>query len=210
VDCGGSCAPCPAGDACNVNADCQTGYCAGGTCAAAPCVTFRRDLGSAVQNQTILALTPDSNFGASPLMQAGIQRGTEQYALVRFGIGAIPASARVTSAEVKLRENWTNGPGMTINVHRITTAWSEPTVTYNNFGNAFDASIATSFLSGDGTTLDTFALPTSLVQAWVSGTAPNDGFLLETQTGRIDFNTSEAGGGAGSEPELDVCYIPGG
>ena len=37
IDCGGSCAPCPGGGTCRMRADCQTGGCAVGRCAAPTC-----------------------------------------------------------------------------------------------------------------------------------------------------------------------------
>jgi sugar lactone lactonase YvrE len=206
VDCGGSCAPCATGQGCNVGADCQSGLCVAGTCSTATCVTLRTDLGDSVQNQTILASMPSTNLGTYDQMQAGTSHGSAQYALLQFDLGSIPSNAAVTSAQVKLREAGSTAPGTPVRVHRITAAWSEPTVTYQSFGNAFDPTVEATFPSGNGTSLDTFALPTDLVQAWVAGTTPNDGILLESAIGHTDWNTREAGGGAGSEPEIDVCY----
>jgi hypothetical protein len=42
VDCGGTCPPCPLGDTCQSNADCQSSVCTGGTCRAS-CTDMTRD-----------------------------------------------------------------------------------------------------------------------------------------------------------------------
>jgi len=43
IDCGGSCGKCSLGRACDSDADCDNGQCAGGTCEPLPCENGRRD-----------------------------------------------------------------------------------------------------------------------------------------------------------------------
>ena len=64
----------------------------------------------------------------------------------------------------------------TVDVHEVTAAWDESTVTWNSLGSSFSAVPTQSFdessFSAGITTFD--ALP--IVQEWVDG--PNDGLLL--------------------------------
>lgn len=92
----------------------------------------------------------------------------------------------------------------TVNAHRITDDWIEMGVTFNNFGGAFDASVAGAFtIDGIGWR---YAEVTGLVQAWLDGVHPNFGFLLDQESmfPRSIFYAREFGV---IQPTLEVCYM---
>jgi hypothetical protein len=105
----------------------------------------------------------------------------------------------------------------TVNVHRATAPWSEGTVSWQSFAGAFDPTVAASFSSGPAQAWQNVGqavpLPVSfhlesLVQAWLDGTSPNDGILLE-QTPNLTDNTVYRTGEwstASQRPRLDVCW----
>lgn len=64
-----------------------------------------------------------------------------------------------------------------VNVHRVTAPWEENTVTWNSFAASYDPTIETTFyVSGSGS----YAVDiTGVVRAWLDGSVPNYGILLE-------------------------------
>lgn len=90
-----------------------------------------------------------------------------------------------------------------VNVHRITAAWAESSVTWNSFAGSYDSTIVGSFENADGwQSVDV----TSLVQAWVNGTTPNYGLLLEQNgTPYTTYNSSEYSD-VSLRPKLEICY----
>ncbi|MFT3774257.1 MAG: DNRLRE domain-containing protein [Minicystis sp.] len=182
----------------------------------AVCKVFRRDLGTVVEDQMIAGGTKaDRQWGPNIYALTGDVNGESRHALFKFDLSALPAGALVTSADVRIRV-FANPvqptPLATIRAHRITANWSESTVTYNTFKNAFAPQVNASFSNGAGGIVAQFSL-TPLVQSWVNGTYPNYGFLLEqTQVSgqSTNFKTSESTGGHDEKPEMTVCYtIPG-
>jgi hypothetical protein len=185
------------------------------------CVTVRRDLGGNVADTMIGSGTKATrNWGGATewLALTGMVSGETREALFRFDLSAIPSGAAIASANVKIAEF--NNPQVptalaTIRAHRITAGWSEGTVTWSSFQQAFSANVEASFSNGGGTTMAQFSLK-SLVQSWVDGTYPNYGFLLE-QTSVNGQTTSFQGseppqttGVSTQKPELSICYtIPG-
>ncbi|MEJ2599771.1 MAG: DNRLRE domain-containing protein, partial [Anaerolineales bacterium] len=93
----------------------------------------------------------------------------------------IPFGATITSATLSI---YTNSPiDTTVNVHRITTSWTELGVTWANFAASYDPAIAGTLpVSAAGWHSTDI---TALVQDWVNGTDPNYGVLLEQ--GRTNF-----------------------
>jgi len=92
----------------------------------------------------------------------------------------------------------------TIAVHRITSAWSESAVTWQSFGGAFDSTSEISFSNTSSTMI--FDAST-LVSAWVHGTATNNGLLLvdPALTYSTQYRSSEDATGS-FRPKLDICY----
>lgn len=91
----------------------------------------------------------------------------------------------------------------TVNVHRITADWGEMTVTWNNFGGAFDANVEGSFNGGSSGwhTVDV----TDLVKSWMDGTYDNYGLLLDQAVKnypRVMYSAREGD----YPPYLEICY----
>jgi hypothetical protein len=185
------------------------------------CATVRRDLGGNVADTMIGNGTKaNRNWGASTdwVANTGMLSGEVRQALFRFDLSAIPAGAAIASANVKLGEY--NNPQMptaaaTIRAHRITAGWTESTVTWNSFQQAYASNVEASFSNGSGLVNPQFSLK-SLVQSWVDGTYPNYGFLLEQAP--VNGQTTSFEGSEQplapvtnpQKPEITVCYtIPG-
>ena len=92
-----------------------------------------------------------------------------------------------------------------VRIHRITAPWSEDAVTWNSFAASYDADVEAD-LTWIGP-YDMSADLTGLVQAWVDGTAPNHGFLVEEEpTGRTSYRSSDHPLQE-DRPWLEVCYF---
>ncbi len=146
----------------------------------------------------------DSNFeDAAGINIDGNDGGFVNQGLTQFqdifgnGPGQIPTDATITNATLELA---IFDPGSDVNVHRVLGAWSESTVTWNNFqlgGNT------TPGIQGDGmeatAALQTFrglGNPRSIdvtadLQAWIGGEANNGWAFTPTGSGGVTWDTSE-------------------
>ena len=118
----------------------------------------------------------------------------------------MPEGATLESATFFI--NVVNPSGQAVNIHRITSDWDEMTVTWNNFGEAFDASIEGTFMADavDWRSVDI----TALVQSWMDGSQMNYGMLLDQEI--IDYPrgiyySSEA---SSNPPYMELCYTDAG
>ncbi len=115
---------------------------------------------------------------------------------------SLPAGATVTKATLSL--NVSTFESVTVNIHRITADWTETGVTWLNFGESFDPAVVSSFnLAGPGWYS---ADVTPLVQAWVGGTSPNYGLLLEQGLTPYSIYTSSDDVDVTKRPKLEICY----
>jgi hypothetical protein len=94
--------------------------------------------------------------------------------------------------------------GQSVNVHAVTSAWVESTVTWGNFAGAYAPGVVGSFMAdGIGWRM---ADITSLVQAWMDGTMPNFGLLLEQgDSTRTTYYSSEEIS-ITQRPRFEICY----
>ncbi len=93
----------------------------------------------------------------------------------------------------------------TVNVHRVTSAWDEGAVTWNNFGGAYDAAIEDSFEcdANDWRSVDLSAT----VMGWISGDYTDYGVLLDQEIipyPRGIYHSREA---YINEPYLMITYM---
>lgn len=171
------------------------------------CLSIQRGVFGAVADSYISPGEPhNTSAGAYVNLYTGYHSSGQKQSLISFDLSPLPEGATVLSASMQIGVIYSSMPGI-INVHRITAPWSEPTVTYASFGNAFDPAILASFAVVPNTNTFQSIDLTDQVQDWSDGTTDNDGILIEESgTNRHSFRSSESGN-VGLRPKLDVCYV---
>jgi hypothetical protein len=208
--------PCSDGHACTQGDTCQGGACASGTLvttgACTPvCVTVQRGVSGEVEDALLASNWPATNWGSSQSLVSGSVPPGERQALLRFDLSAIPSDAIVLSAEATL--NVLLYGGAPVRAHVVTAPWSEGAVTWDSFNGAYLPAVAATFPAA-ANAFPHPPVPTStdvaaLVQAWLNGSVPNDGLLLERDlTGSTVFCSSEFTTPS-ERPKLSTCYVPG-
>jgi hypothetical protein len=177
------------------------------------CVTIERGLFGDVADALINSGTgtdgsQDASYGSSNSLTASVSPSGQRQALLRFDLSSIPGGATISSATATLDVLLYGGAP--VRAHRATAPWSESTVTWASFAEAYLPQVEAIFPAVNGSLpggTPTTADLTAIVQAWVSGAAPNDGLLLERDLGSTVFASSEYL--QASRPKLDVCYTLG-
>jgi hypothetical protein len=173
------------------------------------CVTIQRGTLGTVEDAHV-ADDPGKygkNYGTSQGFSAGtVAPGSTRQALLQFDLSSIPPGSTISSATATLSV-LLNGGG-SVDVHQVTAPWSEATVTYNNFNDAYDPAVAAVIpgaTAGNTTSVDL----TSLVTSWYDGSAPNYGVLLDETGGGLTTYTAGEHAVPSMRPALDVCYTTG-
>ncbi|HEY6557980.1 MAG TPA: DNRLRE domain-containing protein [Polyangiaceae bacterium] len=126
-----------------------------------------------IQDARIQAGSPTANFGSAQLW---INTEAGHYSLVEFDTSVLPADAQIQSAELVLRFTGHYAGERSVEVGRVTTDWSETTVTWNTQPTiTWGGPQAT--VSGEAAADIRFNVK-SIVSAWQAGSAPNEGFAL--------------------------------
>jgi hypothetical protein len=172
-------------------------------------LVIQRGVHGAVADAYIWAAEPDGSFNYDTLYTGMYEAGIKQ-SLIRFDLQEIPRNAQVQRAILHILFLGSDGP-RPVRVHRITREWAEERVTWDSFASQFDREeVWAGFESGAvgwrGADI------TGLVQAWVSGSQPNFGLLLDDLDGKTAdqherYLSSEAEG-VEMRPWLEVCYKP--
>lgn len=162
------------------------------------------------QDTYVASGKPTTNYGNSTAVLADGADGTNGrlIGLMEWNVSSIPSAATVTNATVSLRvSNLSKG---TYNLYAVNTAWTEGGATWNSVNPLTNQGIMIgSFLpSATGSyTVQLNSAGISLVQGWVNGSAPNNGFMIVdngTSDG-VDLRSSEYGTQA-QRPKLTVTY----
>ncbi|MFO0759004.1 MAG: DNRLRE domain-containing protein, partial [Byssovorax sp.] len=167
------------------------------------CINLQRGT-SKVFDTFVSSEKPSNNYGGNTAALVGQAAGGVDrfYALFKFDTSPIPANATITSANVALFQVAAT-PG-TWNAHLITAPWTEATVTWNSFGSAFNL---TTFKSVSTATQAVVFSVTPQLQAWVSGTLPNHGFLIEMPgAAQTKIKSAEWPIANAARPYLAACY----
>jgi hypothetical protein len=177
---------------------------------------------ASAQAQTTLTLAPShdayvndsaptNNFNTSILVVGGSASEFRPLyrTYLRFNFGAIPASAVVTSAQLRLSVQAAEGSStMSVEVRRALATWTATTIVWNT-QPASSSAVATVNVSPTlgGTAVFNFA---SLVQGWVNGSTTNNGLVLqaasEVTTGQTRTFASNNHLTASLRPQLVVTY----
>ncbi|HIC89642.1 MAG TPA: DNRLRE domain-containing protein, partial [Anaerolineae bacterium] len=169
------------------------------------CVTIQRGTQGSVADAYIWATNPNYNGGTSNTLYTGLVGNGEKRSLLQFDLGVIPGGATIDSAAFYIYLLTSNHE--IVRVHRITAAWTETGVTWNNFGDSFAPGTEGYFVS-ESTDFHQ-ADVTQLVRAWVNGTYDNYGLLLEENLNDYDSYRSSEYSSVQYRPKLEVCYHEG-
>ena len=168
------------------------------------CVTIRRGTAGNVYDTFLSGDAPNYAPGAeSSIWMGASSGGSLNRALFGFDLSPVPAGATVTHARFNLTVSY-NESSDPVFLNRVMVPWSEGTADTANFP----------FLTGvDQTSLSTFSGwgqksmdITPLVAAWVNGSTPNYGIMLqEAPSGSHLAWSSESS--VSNRPYLQVCYL---
>ncbi len=173
--------------------------------------------------------SPTANSGTTTSTDVQARTGQNRRVHLAFNTTlcspAIPATATVTDARLDLFVTSIAAACRTVDVFRVTTTWAETTITWNNqpFGTTVNnpptaqrtafTTIGAAPCTYTATNQYVTWTVTTDVAAWVSGTAPNHGWMLRDDaevsgTTRLTrFATSEANNAARA-PRLVITYRP--
>ena len=154
-----------------------------------------------------------TNFGAAASLHVRTQNGNKnKRTFVKHDLAScgIPASARVTTATLKLYLATAPAATRTYDLARVSAAWGEGTITWTNQPAVGAVSTSTATGTTSGVTLQWNV--TSDVQAWVSGTANNGFRIADSSEGQNparegQFDSRE-GATPSQRPNLLVSYYP--
>lgn len=171
------------------------------------CVVIQRGVAGDIVDTQIAANRPGENDGAMPVANVGVSGGGERRALLRADLSSIPSPARIESATLTL---WQSNTGRAVvRAHEISAAWDENTATWSSVAGMFAPEVAAAADNRGPTYEGPIALDlTAPVQAWVMGTRPNHGILLEQDAGSATRIRTGKAGHTSHRPRLDVCYTP--
>ncbi len=152
----------------------------------------------------------NGNYGSDTSIYVQARNLQARRLLVQFDLSSIPLNSTINSATLELYATSTTGSN-TIELHRITSSWSEGSVTWES-QPSFDSS-ATSTLSGINSTGWKVWDVKSLIEGYLSGTFTNCGFLLksQTETGAQLISTtfaSRENSNTSQRPVLRINYTP--
>jgi len=174
--------------------------------------------------------TPTSNFGTTAALTLTSSGSANGRAYIRFDLvacsPAIPASATIRLATLRLYLSAASAACRTLDIFRVTTAWTETGLTWNNqpFGislnNPPTASRSDSFDAGtpvgcENRTAGTYAVGATVttdVAAFVGGSATNLGWMIRDDaegsgTARTTTFSAKQLGTLAQAPQLVVTYV---
>lgn len=114
----------------------------------------------------------------------------------------IPEGSEIDQAIFSVYVDWAKF--QTVNLHRITADWGESSVTWNSFMGNFDMSVVGSFSTDTSGWHSVVVTP--LVQAWVDGTDPNYGILMEQGLTPYTTYRSSENVTVPPRPKLEIWY----
>lgn len=153
-----------------------------------------------------------SNFGTSTTLDVQSAALSNRRTLLRFDVAScsMASNASVRTATLTLYLYDAPTGDRTYQVHRVTAAWTETGVTWNN-QPAVAGSATTTFTTGTTDNVSKAFSVLADVQAFVAGTQTNNGWRLRDQTesnsGLGRFRSDEFGT-VSQRPKLEITYYP--
>ncbi|MCP2243377.1 RHS repeat-associated core domain-containing protein [Lentzea aerocolonigenes] len=169
------------------------------------------------QDAQIWSDTPTRNDGADYRLSVGTDNTGIARSLVKFDMSVVPAGTSIASAKLRMyydNELHVGTNDVTTEARRVTAAWAENTVTWNNSNTAFaEAGLSTAVKRKDVTQVWNEWDVRNIAQSWVSGSAQNHGFMVKAtdetlNRGGAVYHGAEYAynGDTGTFPKLVLTY----
>ncbi len=164
------------------------------------------------------------NYGSDREMR--IERDVQERALMAFDLTALPSTATVVFASIRVNVLQLPPAPLPIDLHRLLESWDEGTgfgtngvsnYTTRSVGTSWSlagasppasASAAIGSFSPVGVGLLSFALPVATVQGWIMTPSTNNGILMIARSDDSTRLTASEGVPQGDRPVLTVTYVP--
>jgi len=192
-------------------------------------VTATPSTTSSVIDSSVRQASPTTNYGTTTTMDVASATSANRRSYIKFDLSgcapAIPASATVRAATLRLYVSTLPAACRTLDFFRVTSSWAETTVTWNNqpFGTtinnpasssrtgSFDVGTPTGCLNRTAGYV-TGADVTSDVAAFVAGTATNNGWMIRddaenSSTTRTTTFSAKNLSTLAQAPQLVVTYV---
>lgn len=193
-------------------------------------VTATPSTTSVVADASVRQGAPASNFGTTTTSNVASGSGVNRRLYLKFDLSGcsppIPSTATVRLATLRLFATGLPAVCRTIDIFRVTAAWTETGISWSNqpfgttvnnppSGSASDAFGAGTPVGCENRTTGTYisgANPTADVAAFVAGTATNHGWMLRDDvegsgTTRTETFSSKELNQVAQAPQLVVTYV---
>src|SRR5687767_12267866 len=151
---------------------------------------------------------PTANWGSHPQLVINWGSPFRSIGLLEFDLTAFDAGTTINSAELSLFHEANTQIAATYSLFRVTSPWTESTVTFNTAPTFDPVAVASLTFSGAAGTYRMWDV-TAVMQGWVSGLFPNYGLWIEEipvgGTATAYFSSSDAIG-TSQDPLLRVDY----
>ena len=130
-----------------------------------------------------------TNYGTATTMFVQRRDKQNRRALLRFDLSSIPAGSTINTAQLELYCTAASAVGQTLNVHSLASSWTETGATWNSMNAGYDTTVRSSLPAGTTTGWKTWTGLASVVQGWVGGAVPDNGFMLKnnSETGTTTY-----------------------
>jgi len=168
----------------------------------------------AVADTYIEQASPTTNRGTSSTFLTDSQTAALQRALLQFDLSIIPGP--IQYAKLVLNQTANRGASSVVNVHQVTSQWTETGATWNNrqagtpwtsAGGDYDAAVVGSFTANS--VAERVVDISTLAEQWRTGAVTNFGVLLESAAAvndNVKTYASDENGTIGIRPRLEICY----
>lgn len=154
------------------------------------------------------------NLVTNPNYYAVWSQFEREMSLISFDLSSIPAGSTISSAKITIQGlNTSAWNSRTIQLHKVTSPWSETTVTWNSFNGAYSATAIASDLVYNTKPFAEWTI-TSEIQSIIDGSSANNGWLFQDVTGdywsdyfRYQYGSKEHTNSA-KHPVLEITYTP--
>ncbi len=167
----------------------------------------------ATEDSFVDQANPNTNYGGAQTLEVQSWTSKNEHAFLKFNLASIPGTATILSARLRLYLVTAPNPSRTNDLRRVSTAWLQGTITWNNTQPPAVAGISASAATGSTNGVWIEWDLTADVQAFVNGSYPNNGWRINDaqpdsaakKVAKYDSRETARGPDA---PQLVVTYRP--